>query len=1198
MSIRFILGRAGSGKSHYVLDNIREQLEHAPLGDPIVLLVPEQATFQAEYALVSSEQLSGIIRAQALSFRRLAYRIMQETGGTTRLPIDDTGKKMMLYKTLYKHKDQLKLFQHAIEHIGFIDSLNEVLNEFKRYTISAGRLSDYFTSLQNDDVEQTVLSDKLHDLTLIYDAFETEISAEYIDAEEYLDILAEQIQYSHYIKEAEIWIDGFNGFTPQEFKVIEQLMKYAGTVHIALCVDREYSATERPDELDLFHPTATTLIQLQQMADELQVRREPTVLLEGQLGNGGRMNARFSSNPMLAHLEQYYHQRRIWRGANAGADAGSNAGSNTENEGDRTPSRHGISIHAAVNRRAEIDGVAREMIRLVRDEGYRWRDMAVMVRNADDYEDLIAMILSDYRIPFFFDQKHTVTHHPLVEFIRSALEIIQFNWQYDSVFRCIKTDFMLPLSDGEQPITRRMLDELENYVLAFGIHGYRWTDGKRWTYQRAASLEDDEVETSVKEQLYLEQINDARHFIVKPLLRFQEAMDQAYNVRDRVIALYNLLESVHAAQRLEQWSAEAIDAGDPELARTHTQMWGMVMDTLDQVVEVMGDEELNLELFAGLLETGLESIKLGLVPPSIDQVLIGSVDRTRSTRIKVSFVLGVNDGIMPAKVAENSVLSEHEREQLIESGLEIAPGSRRRLLDEQFIIYTALTTQSEHLWLSYPLADEEGKSLLPSEVIRRVKTMFPMVPTQFMMAEPLAIFDQATQMQYIAHPERALSYLIVQLREWQRGVDIDPIWWDVYNWMCSHEQWRSKMGRMLFGLFYNNQEKQLSKRTRRELYGDHLQASVSRMEKYVSCPFAQFISHGLRLKERQIFRLEAPDIGQLFHAALSHITNFLQIKGIGWGELTLKQCEQLASDAVNVLSPRLQSDILLSSKRYHYIARKLKRIIARATAVLSEHAKRGAFIPAGVELDFGINSTLPPLSFTLDNGVKMDIVGRIDRVDRAHSEQGVLLRVVDYKSSQTSLALSDVYYGLSLQVLTYLDVVVTHAETWLGQKGLPAGVLYFHVHHPLLQTTNTISQEEAESELFKQFKMRGLVLADTDVVEKMDSTLDKGHSTIIPVGLRADGSFYKNSSVIDETQWQTVRRFVRRTIKQIGTGITDGDVAIKPYRIGQRTPCTFCSYKPICQFDQQFEQNDYNHLQRMNQDEAWDRFKEEVGDDE
>jgi ATP-dependent helicase/nuclease subunit B len=594
-------------------------------------------------------------------------------------------------------------------------------------------------------------------------------------------------------------------------------------------------------------------------------------------------------------------------------------------------------------------------------------------------------------------------------------------------------------------------------------------------------------------------------------------------------------------------------------------------------------------MFSELIETGLDQIKLALIPPALDQVLIGSMDRTRSSRIKRVYILGVNDGVMPAKLNEDGLLTEAERERFIEGGMEMADGSKRKLLDEQFLIYTALTTPSHHLWISYPLADEEGKSLLPSEVVKRLRRMFPMAAEKMLLSEPAAGATDDETLEFIAHPDRVLSMLSVQLREWIKGKTIANVWWEAYNWFAGQSAWKEKLERALRSLLYTNHEQSLSVPVSRALYGERLRASVSRMEKFVACPFSQFASHGLRLAERRIYRLEAPDIGQLFHAALSRVAMRLQQEGATWSALTTEQCFALASMAVDELAPRLQAEILLSSNRHRYIARKLKQIVGRASAVLGEHSRHGSFVPIGLELGFGPGQTLPPLEFHLDNGCTMEIIGRIDRVDQAFGDRGMLLRVIDYKSSPTDLKLTDVFYGMSLQMLTYLDVVITHAEQWLGRKAKPAGVLYFHVHNPILQRKNVLTVDQAEKELLKRFKMRGLVLDDADTVQLMDSRLreQSGYSNLIPVAMKTDGSFYKSSSLATEEQWNGLRGYVRNVIKDIGSQITDGHVDIRPYRMGPKLACTFCPYKPVCRFEPNAEMQTYNRLQVIPKEQVW-----------
>lgn len=1164
MALQFIIGRAGSGKSTYCLEQIRSSLKADPMGDPIILLVPEQASFLAEHALVTTRGLSGIIRAQVLSFRRMAHRVLQETGGIDRLPLDDMGKKLLLYRVLEQRKDELKLFGNAFGQMGTIEAFLDLINEMKRYTLTPDQLADHVQD--GAHAFPPVMADKLHDLSMIYHDYELELASAYFDAEDVLNVLAEQTEQSEYLARAEVWIDGFHGFTPQELAVIRSLLLTCSNVKLTLCLNRTYEAGELPHELDLFYPTAMTMIKLKEIAAELGVEVLEPIVLQHEV------ESRFAGSPMLAHLERNYDKRTIIPYESApGAEQA-----------------EAIVIHAAMNRRAEAEGIARDILMLARQESCRWRDMAILVRNMEDYQDVLAEVLQDYDIPFFIDQKRAVTHHPLIEFVRSALDAIHDGWRYDSMFRCIKTDFFL--ERDLDPLDRTAMDELENYVLAYGIHGARWLDDQAWNYSFTSDLEARSRELGTEEGELLGRIHSARKAVITPLAAFEKRLGKSVTVHDYIASLYDLLEAVGASQRLESWSQQAAEGGNPEKAREHTQVWNRLMDMFDQMVEVMGDKPISLELFIGLIDTGTSSIQLGHVPPALDQVLVGSVERTHSSAIKHAFILGVNDGVFPQKFKEGGLISEQERERLISGGVELAPSSRRKLLDEQFLIYTAITGTSASLRLSYSIADDEGKALLPSELIRRIKRMFPSVQEKFLYGDPPSGLAERAQLEYAVHPARAMGHLVSQLRQWLKGIEISPVWWDVYNWITTQEPWSHQLKQHMYGLFYTNMATGLSTATSRELYGSELRTSVSRMEKFAACPFAHFAAYGLRLQQRKVFRLEAPDIGQLFHAALSKLAAEILAEGIHWGELTMEQCRARAERIVDSLAPKLQGQILLSSKRYAYISRKLKQIVGRASVVLSEHARRGDFMPVGLEVGFGTGQELPPLTFQLENGCTMQIVGRIDRVDSVQSESGLYVRVIDYKSSRTMLRLADVYYGLSLQMLTYLDVILTFSERWLGQPALPAGVLYFHVHQPLLQTKNAVSEADAAAELFRRFQMKGYVAADPVVLQHMDRDLEAGRkSEIVPVALKKDGGFYKYSTVVTPEQWTSLREYVRRTIRQIGSNILAGEVAIAPYRTGQLAPCHYCEYRALCQFDPMFEGNEYNVLRARDEDELWNQ---------
>ncbi|GAB6929555.1 helicase-exonuclease AddAB subunit AddB [Paenibacillus sp. JCM 10914] len=1155
MGIQFVIGRSGSGKSTMIRHDMIRHLEQEPQGKPMILIVPEQGSYEAEHALVSAGSVRGMMRAQVLSFRRLAYRIMQETGGAAKVAISEEGKRMLLYKILRRRKEELQLFGASGEQLGFVGKLSELYTEMKRYCIDASNVEGQMEQLTMRTGGPLMLRRKMEDIALVLRDFELEISRLYTDDEDTLATLAEGLAESDFIKQADIWIDGFHGFTPQEYLVLREIMTHARHVTIALTLDKPYGEGSFPHELELFHPTATTYIKLKGIADELGVDIAHQVLAPEVL-------PRFQASPMLAFLERGYDRKQRWRGEGA---------------------RHGLRLRAASNRRAEIEGALREMLRLVQDEGARYREMAVFVRNIGDYEHLMGPLFREYGIPYFLDQKRSELHHPVVEFVRSALDIIGRRWRYEDVFRCVKTDLLLPL-DGS--LTRGDMDQLENHVLASGIQGSRWYDGRPWKGAPSLSLEGgEEQKDSGSDRMRL--VEHARRTVSEPLSVFENRMKKATSAREQSTAVYRLLEEVDIPEKLELLSRAALEAGRPEEAREHRQVWTAVLDLLDQVVEMMGSEKLSTELFTGVLDTGLSELKLALVPPSLDQVLVGSMDRTRTGRVKYAFLLGINEGVLPAQLQDDGILTEQERLELGQRGLELAPSISRRLLDERFLIYNALTTASDQLWVSYPTADDEGKGLLPSEVIRHLRLMFQL-EEEPLLPRPHAGQSVEEQSRYITRSNKTLAFLTGRLRDWKNGEDIPHIWWQMYNWFVEQPKMQPRLATMLSSLSYRNEAHPLQQQTSKELYGTKLRTSVSRMERFVACPFSHFASHGLRLKERQLYRLQAPDIGQLFHAALSNMAVKFQSQGLGWGDLTADECLREAEATVDQLAPMLQGEILLSSKRYGYISRKLKNIVGRASVILGEQARRGKFEPVGLELDFGPGKPLPPLTFELQGGIKMEVVGRIDRVDMARGEQGVMLRVIDYKSSQKDLRLHEVYYGLSLQMLTYLDVLLTFAEDWLGEAALPAGTLYFHVHDPVLQSANGMSSEQAAEELLKRYKMKGLLLADREAVSLMDSFLEKGHSAILPVAVKADGSFYSSAAVATPDQWETLLSAVRENLITLGSRITGGDVTIEPYRIQQETACTCCSYKPVCQFDDTIEGSEYQLLGKPSRDQVWD----------
>lgn len=1165
MGLRFLLGRAGTGKSGRTMDEIKEKLLADPQGPPIFYMVPDQMTFQQEYTLFKDEAIQGSIRAQVVSFSRLAWRVLQETGGGTRQFISSVGTQMMLRKIIEDKRSDWRVFQKAIEKQGFLEQLENMITEFKRYCVTPDMLHaqmDQMNQFVHQQPSEAALTNKLEDLAYIYKNFIDALKDQYIDSEDQLQLLAEKISESSLLDGAEIYLDGFHRFTPQELLVVQSLLRKCRRVTITLTT--ELPASEALSETDLFYQTTETYYALEALAEENGIAIEEKVVLDPAHG-------RFRDRPYFSHLEKHFDTRP-----------------SPAFEGGEVP----IQIGEAVHPRAEVEGVAQEIIRLVREEQYRYQDIAVFIRQTDVYHDLIATVFADHGIPVFIDEKRTMLNHSLIEFIRSVLDIVEGNWRYDAIFRVLKTGF-IPSTDSEFPLTNDAIDELENYVLEYGIRSRKsWAGEHEWIFRRFRGF-DQEAQTDSEKRVQ-KRINHYRNQVVGALQAFDEQLRAASTVQELCEVTYTLLETLGVPQRLEKMREYYDDAGQLERGREQEQVWDAVIQLFDEMVEIAGDEKMSLKTFRATLEAGLESLKFAHVPPSIDHVIVGTIDRSRISGIKCSFLLGMNEGVWPMKPPADSVINEQEREILAGFGLELAESSKRQLFDDWFYIYLAFTSATDRLWLSYPLSDEEGKSKMPSQLIKRTEDLFSSCCEYILLQEPDELVEAE---RFITTALKTRSALTAQFARKRKGYPIRPVWWHVLNWYVRHHEKYGTTYKILQSLFYQNQPVNLSKETVKQLYPKRLKASVSRLESYYRCSYQHFAKYSLGLEERKTYKLDAPDIGQLFHEALRTITEWIQQENKDFAQLTKKDTDDYANQAMSQLGPILQNQILRSSNRYLYIQRKLQEVIARAAFILSEQARKSNFSPVGLELGFGEKQTLPPLTLSLENGYELMLRGRIDRVDKALNEDELFLRIIDYKSSAKGLNLVEVYYGLALQMLAYLDVVLIHSEQWLGTKASPAGVLYFHVHNPMISDKQVLGESEIEREIFKKYKMQGLLLSDEKIVKMMDTSLESGSSQIVPAGVKKNGGFYSSSKVAGQDTFRNLQAHVHYLMKQAGINMTDGRVDLNPFQHNQQIACEYCPFLSVCQFDSTLDDNNYSKLRDMKDDEILERLRREEGNE-
>lgn len=1129
-------------------------LKASPQGPPIIYLVPEQMTFQQEYALLKDEDLNGSIRAQVYSFTRLAWRLMQLTGGATKKFITSSGIQMMLRKIIEERdKSEWKIFKKAIEKQGFVEQLETMITEFKRYCVTPEMVHEQLSEMetyQHLTLQERALQEKLDDLVYIYEQMTIALEKNYIDSEDQLRILAEKLEDSDFLQDTSVYIDGFHQFTPQELLVIEAMLKNAKEVTVTLTIDSIDQQVESP--LDLFYQTHETYEQLMELARKWNISSEVETI-----ENSGKIH------PAFVHIDKHFDERPA-----------------------KPYSEHApVRIAEAIHPRAEVEGAAQEIVRLVRDHGYRYRDIAILLREPDVYHDLITTIFTDYRIPIFVDEKKTMLNHPLIESIRSLLDVIEGNWRYDAVFRLLKAGF-IPEGQGDYRLTQDAIDELENYVLEYGIRGRnRWFSEEPWIFQRFRGFEQS-VQTD-RERDTQERINAYREKVRDALEEIDEALRSAETIREKAIVLFQWLEQIHAPERLESIRESYDEAGRGEKAREQDQVWDAIIQLLEELTEIAGKETVSISKFRNIMEAGFETLSFSHVPPSLDHVVVGSIDRSRMSGIRCALLLGVNEGTWPMKQGDDGLMSEDERALLEEHGIKIAEGSKRKLLDDWLYVYLAFTLPTDYLWISYPISNEEGKQKIASSVIKRITELCPVQEDVISLQDPEEMIHAE---RFVTTPEKTRGALTAQLSRKLRGYPIHPIWDYVLNWYLERDTHRLTNQNVLQSLFYENKPSNLSEQVVQEMYPKEIKASISRLEMYYRCSYQHFARYGLGLEERPIYKLDAPDVGQLFHEALRQITDWIRKERKQFADLDQTTSQQYANRAMRQLAPILQNQILHSSNRYKYIQQKLENVIARATYVLSEQARQTHFAPVGLEVEFGFPNKLEPLRVTLPNDYELVLRGRIDRVDQALINDHLYLRIVDYKSSSTGLNLTEVYYGLALQMLAYLDVVLKNSEQWLGQQASPAGVLYFHVHNPMLSANEKWSEEKIEKELFKKFKMDGLLTEDTTLIKHMDTTLESGRSNIIPAGIGKTGQFYKGSRVTSEDNLTKLQDYIYDLMKQAGLSISNGEVELNPYQKKQQTACTFCSFRSVCQFDPTLEENEYRRLQDLKDEEVIQRI--------
>ncbi len=1125
MSLQLFLGSAGSGKSFQLNREVIELSKLNP-GTNYLVIVPEQFTLQTQKDIVTMHPEHGVMNVDILSFLRFAYRIFEEIGAKDYPVLEDTGKSMVLRKVVAEKRKELKLFGSNVKKPGFIGELKSLLSELYQYNI----LPEDFDRMQEIAAKKPVLQAKLKDLLTVYQGFRDFMREHYITAEELMVVLNEAIDHSEWIKDTVICLDGFTGFTPCQYQVLSKMMNYAKKVMVAVTIDPSEDISEHAQEHQLFGLSKKTIQKLYRLAEEAKVKIEPPVYagLAGERSNTG-VPYRYRNSPALAALEHniFRYPYQVF-----------------EEE------QQAISINVSRDRSCEVDFLTREIKRLVREEHYRYQDIAVVTGDVEGYAQIIKRGFNISKIPCFVDYKKDILNNPFVELLRAAVTVISEDFNYEGVFRYLRT--------GLTDFSMEEIDLLENYVLALGIRGYR-----RWSEPFTRSYRS-------RDPLDLVKMNDMRKKFMEDFTPLHEVLkDKEKTLRDYTTALYELGVRLRIETKLLEYRDFFAEHGQPLYVKEFEQVYQIVMELYDQMVLLLGTEHCSLKEFTEILDTGFQEVKVGLIPPGVDEIVVGDTERTRLKDIKVLFFIGVNEGIIPKAIGSGGILSDIERELLINHEIELAPTKRQQAFTEQFYLYLNMTKPKEKLYLTYHKVNEDGKAVNPSFLIGKLKALFPKL---------ICTDDEegTEEIEYILGDD-GLNYLSGGFRNYHRNSPSD-LWKELYLYYRSSQEKKPILEKLFQGAFYINREQGISKEAARLLYGTELKGSVTRLERYAGCAFSHFMNYGLSLEERKEYKLAIPDIGNIFHNAIDRFSKRLDGSEYNWHTIPEEIREQWAKESVQASVEEYENSFLRSTKRNEYLITRMERITVRTLWALCNQIKQGAFEPAGYEMPF---YHIPDTSLTLR--------GRIDRLDLYEEEDKVYVRVVDYKSGQTFFDIGSVYYGLQQQLSVYLSAAVDYlSDRYQEKQIIPAGIFYYHIDDPIV-----VKSEQAEEEIYKSLRMNGLVNGDPKVIALMDQKLAgpdsslraSAKSDIIPIETNKEGSLAKRSSAASTDQLGELVEYVNQKLREDGKQILSGDTRLNPYRTEKATACDYCEYRSACGFDSKLPGHGYRNLAKKSVEE-------------
>lgn len=1096
-------------------------------GQQYLYLVPEQATLQVERELIAAHPAHAIGNIQVVSFTSLAYDVLDELEvGLTHM-LDDVGKSMILRRIAEEMKQKLPAFGRNLSKQGFIEELKGAVNELAMSGVRADHMEQILQSISG----HTMLQRKMEDIYYLYREFSRQLGDKYMTAEELLWILTKHVGESKRLKNSRIILYGFNSFKQYQYQVLEEL--------IAVCEGMIVLVTAGGTDPELFgmaQGMVKTIVSLAQKHGVACKAWQPRSLRELEVV------------PEIRHLERHLfrYPAGVW-----------------EDE-----PQH-LKLVCAKNPSDEIAYVLREMMRLVREESYRYSDMAVITGDLSVYGSTVTAAFEKAGIPYFLDEKKKLENNPLAELIEQLLDVLEENMSYGSVMALLRN----PL----YPIEQEKADILDNYLVASGIEGTkRWNEVWSWPYGNTSSErlnEINEIRTEICEQLA------GIQEIWKGSKTAESGRSKVLNVQDGIEALVHFLQEIEAEQQLENWMEQFAEQGDFIRQSEYRQAFQKVLDLFDQIVQLMGEDELKPQLLIDTLHSGFEGLKVGFIPVTFDRVVVGDIARTRLNRVKALFLIGANDKVLPKETPQGGILNDYDRETLKEAGMALLPTAKEEAFFQQEYLYLTMTKASEKLVVSYSMSSREGKELRPAYLISALKRLFPKLEAQ--NAE-----NGFEGLNRIIQKEDGFELLISGLRAYLDGEDSD--WWrPLYGYYMMHKEYAGRLSSMKDGLFYSYQTEKLDEKIAKRLFEAGKENHVTRIEKYASCAYAHFLTYGLQLKPRKEHELKAADYGTVFHQAISGFFRRMKEEQIDWRTMEAADRTRLAAESVKDAMQLYGNPVFESSARNQYAANRITRMTDRTVWALGEQWKEGEYQTIFHEFVFS-EAHGNAIHLPLKDGLTLALQGRIDRIDIGEKDGCVYVKVIDYKSGQTQFDLGRVYHGLQLQLLLYLEAVMEMERKRFPDKTIiPAGIYYYNMKDPLVNAMGE-TQDNVDEMKLKELRMNGLTNSDMTAVSMIDP---QGGSVVKGLEKKKDGSLKATAMAATGSQFAVLQKYVKEKTSNLAGAMYDGEISANPCEYAGTASCEYCEYQSICSFELRTEGCAYRRLPKMKKEQIWEEIE-------